>query len=470
MQLLKSGKYIGDKAFYRKVLIVSVPMMIQNGVTNLVSLLDNVMVGAVGTEAMSGVSIVNQFIFIFNLLIFGAVSAAGLFTAQYHGMGDTDGVRYTFRYKFLINLSAAILATVLFGLLSDTLISSFLHESSSEGDLALTLRLGKEYLMIMLIGMIPYAISQVYASTMRETGDTKTPMLASTVAVFVNLVLNALLIFGLLGLPALGVAGAAVATVISRFVELAILTVRVHGKSELYPFARGAFKSLSIPAELFRGITVKGLPIMLNEVLWAAAITARNGCYATRGLDVVAALNIASTVGNLFNVVYMSLGSAIAIVVGNLLGAGKIERARDEARKMLAFSVAASVAMAVLLAAISPLFPLIYNTSAEVRKIATYAIIVTAIITPFCAFAHSAYFTIRSGGKVLVTLLFDSVFVWAITFPIAFVLSNFTGMNIYPLFLLSQSSEIIKCGFGILLLKKINWAKTIVESTSERPV
>ena len=464
---LTKNKFIGDRAFYRRVLAISLPMIIQNGVTNLVSLLDNIMVGTVSTEAMSGVSIINQFVFVFNLLIFGAVSAAGLFTAQYHGMGDEKGVRYTFRFKLIMNLSAAVLATVFFAVFADGLINSFLHESQSEANLELTRIIGKEYLTIMLVGLVPYAISQVYASTMRETGDTTTPMVASTTAVFTNLVLNYILIFGHFGLPALGASGAAIATVISRFAELAILTVKAHIKTDIYAFARGAFKGFYIPKDLMIKTAIKGTPIMLNELLWAAAITARNSCYATRGLDVVAALNISTTICNLFNVVYMSIGASIAIIVGNLLGAGKTDEARDTARKTMVFSIFSSVLMALILSSISTVFPMIYNTSDEVRHIATFAIIITAVMTPFYACAHSAYFTIRSGGKVMITVLFDSVFVWTISYPIAAALSYLTDINIFILFPICQGVEIIKAALGLIFLKKVNWANRIVESTDQ---
>jgi putative MATE family efflux protein len=441
-------------------------MMIQNGITNLVSLLDNVMVGSVGTEAMSGVSIVNQFLFVFYLLIFGAVSAAGIFSAQYHGMNDTEGVRHTFRFKMIVSVAASLLAAVFFTVFADTLINSFLHEGSAEGDLLLTLDFGKKYLSIMLVSLLPYSVSQVYASTMRETGDTKLPMIASSAAVLVNLVLNAVLIFGLFGLPALGVVGAAVATVISRFAELSILVINAHKKRDKYPFAIGVYRTLKIPRELFAHITVKGLPIMANELLWAAAITARNGCYATRGLDVVAALNIAVTIGNIFNVIYMAIGSSIAIMVGNQLGAGDINGAKDYARKLLVFSVATSCLMALLLVAVSPFFPMIYNTSESVRHIATYLISVIALVMPLQAFTHSSYFMMRSGGRVLVTILFDSLFMWAIAYPIAFSLSSFTDMNIHLLFLLCQGAELIKVAFGAILIKKVDWAKQVVRKTS----
>ncbi len=456
------SKYVGDRKFYRKVLGVAVPMMIQNGITNLVNLLDNVMVGSLSTEAMSGVSIVNQFMFIFNLLVFGAVSAAGIFTAQYHGLGDGEGVRYTFRFKFIITAVAGLLSVGLFWLFDDGLIQMFLHSGSVEGNLDLTLAYGREYLMIMLIGLIPYAIAQAYASTMRETGETVVPMIASTAAVATNFVLNYLLIFGHLGLPALGVQGAAIATVASRGVELGILFLWGHTHKQKCPYLKGAYRSLYLPAALFGRISVKGLPLMLNEVFWATAMTFRNQCYSTRGLDVVAAQNIEVTIVNLFSVVYFALGGSIAIIVGNELGAGKIEKAKDSARKMMAFSIFCAAAMALLLAATSVLFPQLYNVGEDVKTLATFMILSSSVMLPFYAYAHSAYFTIRSGGRVLITLLFDSVYMWAFVVPLVFVLSRFTPINIHWLFIVGQSVEIVKCIFGAILLAKSNWARQLV--------
>ncbi len=455
-------KFFGDRAFYKKVLAVSLPIMIQSGITNFVSLLDNIMVGRINTEAMSGVSIVNQFIFIFNLLIFGAISAAGIFTAQYHGLGDTDGVRHTFRFKFIICTLAGILGIIAFASLDDQLISLFLHDGSFKGDLALTLAYGKEYLAIMLIGLIPYAISQVYASTMRETAQTITPMVASSLAVFINCSLNYVLIFGKLGAPALGVSGAAIATVISRFAELSVLLIWGHGHKEKCPYLVGAYRSLRLPRSLFFIIAVKGLPLMANELFWSLAITLRNQCYSIRGLDVVAAQNISSTILNVFNVVYMAIGSSIAIIVGNLLGAGKTEEAKDTDRKMMTFSVLCSMLMGLILISTSHLFPMIYKTTEEVRDLAAYMMIVSAITMPFCAFAHSAYFTIRSGGKVLITLLFDSVYMWVLVIPISVVIGYFTDLNIHVFFAICQGTEIIKTIFGFVLLKKGNWARQLV--------
>jgi Na+-driven multidrug efflux pump len=201
---------------------------------------------------------------------------------------------------------------------------------------------------------------------------------------------------------------------------------------------------------------------MANEVFWAIAMVLRNQCYSTRGLDVVAAQNINSTILNLFNVVYMAIGASIAIIVGNLLGAGKFEEAKDADRKMMAFSLTCAVGMGVLLVAFSPLFPQLYKTGDGVRSLATYMMMISAAAMPFAAFAHSAYFTLRSGGRVMITLLFDSVYMWCIVLPASFVAAYLSDMNIYWLFVIGQGAEALKCIFGAILLKKGNWVRQLV--------
>ena len=456
------SKFIGDRKFYRMVLTVTVPIIIQNGITNFVNLLDNLMVGSLGTEPMSGVSIVNQLMFVFNLLIFGALAAAGIFMSQFHGKGDDEGERDTFRLKFILVILAALGGIAVFRFGGTALIESFLHEGETKGDLALTLALGQEYLAVMLLGLLPYAVAQIYASSLRETGHTVVPMLASLAAVVVNCGLNAVLIFGLFGAPALGVKGAAVATVVARCVELFVVVLYTHLCRRQHGFIRGAYRSLRIPRSLIRQIVAKGLPLMANEVFWAAAVTMTSRCYSLRGLEVIAASNIASTVSQFFNIVYMSLGAAISIVVGNLLGAGHLEEAEDTDRKMIAFSVLCSVAIGALLAALAPLFPQLYNTTEDARALATFMIRVFGLLMPFCAFANAAYFTLRSGGRVLITFVFDSVFMWALAVPVAFLLTEYTSLSIYWIFPIVQGLEILKCGLGFGMLRQRTWIRRLV--------
>ncbi len=455
-------KYFGDKAFYKMVLAISLPMIIQNGFTNFVSLLDNIMVGRIGTEQMSGVAIANQLFMVFNITIFGGVSGASIFGAQYHGLGDKEGVRNTFRFKLILSLVLTAVATLLFCMRGEMLISLYLNEDGSGGDLTRTLSYGKSYLYIMLIGLVPYAIAQSYASTLRDTGETKLPMKAGIAAVLVNLVFNYILIFGKFGAPSLGAAGAAIATVISRFVEVGIILVAVHGKKRFGDIFAGIYRSIKVPAALVRKIAVTGTPLLANEALWSFGMATMNQCYSVRGLSVVAAVNIFSTASNLFNVVFLSLGSAIAIIVGQQLGAGEAEKAVDTDRKMIVFSVMSCLFLGGLLALAAPLIPHIYNTEAEVRRIATGLLWISASVMPLNAFNHASYFTMRSGGKTFITFLFDSVFVWVVSIPIAYSLAHFTSMPILPMYACCVSADFVKAIIGFILLKRRTWVKNIV--------
>lgn len=455
-------KYIGDRAFYAMVLGVVIPIMVQNGITNFVSLLDNIMVGRVGTVQMSGVAIVNQLMFVFNIAVFGVISGAGIFGAQFFGCGKHEGVRHTFRFKLISSVLVTMIACLLFFFGGDMLIGLYLHGEENGAALAQTLKYGKEYLLIMLLGMPPFAIEQSYTSTLRECGETVVPMKAGIVAVIVNLCLNCLLIFGMLGFPALGVCGAAIATVIARYVETAIVVIWTHRHADSYPFIAGAYKSMYIPGNLVSKILIKGTPLMLNEILWATGVAMLAQCYSYRGLNVVSALNISSTISNLFGVVYITMGNAVAIIIGQLLGAGKMKEAKETDTRLIAFSTLSCMVVGGVLALLAPVFPEVYKTTDEVKELAAWFIRVLALCTPMCAFLNACYFTLRAGGKTIITFLFDSVFMWAVSIPIAYTLSKYTTVPIVPLYLCSQGADIIKCIIGYVLVKKGVWLSNIV--------
>ena len=456
-------KLIGSKDFYKKVLAISLPIMLQNGITNFVSMLDNIMVGRVGTEQMSGVSIVNQLIFVFNLCIFGAISGAGIFTAQFFGQKNMKGVRDTFRFKLVICTVITVIAAAILFIWQNPLINLYLHDGSATGNLEATLNYGKDYLWIMLIGLLPFAIEQSYSSTLRETGETVIPMRASLAAVFVNLVFNYILIYGKLGSPALGVQGAAIATVLSRFVQMFIVVTWSHKNTDKMPYFLGAYKEFSIPMSLVKKIAILGAPLLINETLWAAGVTTQTQCYSIRGLSVIAALNISSTITNVFNIVFIALGDAVAIIVGQQLGRGDFDEAKDTAYKIITFSVATCVVIGSLLFVVGPLFPRIYNTSDEVKNLATNFIRCAAACMPLHGYLHATYFTLRSGGKTVITFLFDSFFLWVLAVPLAYVLTHFTGMDIVWIYLCCLLIEGIKVIIGSILLEKGVWMNKLVE-------
>lgn len=456
------NRYIGDRAFYRRVFGVAVPIIIQNGITNFVSLLDNIMVGQVGTIPMSGVSIVNGLLFVFNLSIFGASSGAGIFTAQFFGSRDDEGVRHTFRFKFLICLLLSVLGVTLFLTRGTQLIGLYLTGSGEAATAQGALDYGLRYLHVMLWGFVPFALSNTYSSTLRETGETVVPMAAGIMAVLVNLCLNYVLIFGHFGAPALGVEGAAIATVISRYVELAIVAAWAHTHVGRYSYMTGVYRSLHIPGRLLRAIIRKGMPLLINEFLWSFGMAILNQCYSTCGLDVVPAQNISSTLWNLGSVVFLSMGNAVGIIMGQMLGAGQNrDEVRDTNRKLISVSVLSGALFGLIIILFSGLFPKIYNTTDSVRLLATQLICISALMMPFNSFTNATYFTLRSGGQTMVTFLFDSCFVWVVCVPLAFCLSRFAHMSILPLYAICQGTDLIKSALGAIMLKQGKWIQNL---------
>ncbi len=456
------NKFIGDKAFYKKILMIAIPIMLQNGITNLVGFLDNLMIGQLGTDQMSGVSIINQLFFVFALFIFGAVSSVGIFTAQFYGQKNIKGVQETFRFKLYIVFFITILGILTFFHFGDSFIQLFLHEGSITGNIANTLSFSKEYLLILLLGFVPFSLSQVYASTLREIGKTVLPMIASSIAVIVNLLLNYLLIFGKFGFPQLGVKGAAIATVISRIIEVFLIVFWIHIHSNTYPFIVRIYRSFEVPRRLALNISKKGLPLLINEGLWALGMTALLQNYSIRGLAVVGSFNISNTISNVFYIVFIALGDTLAIIVGQLLGANKMEEAVDSDRKIITFSVITCLFIGSILIITAPLFPKLYNTTEEVRALATVFIRTVGFLMPLQGFLHATYFTLRSGGKTLITFLFDSFFVWVIAIPIAYVLVRFTTLPITQIYLFVGLADIFKCILGFILVKNKTWVQNIV--------
>ncbi len=455
-------RYIGDRAFYRRCLGVAVPIIIQNGITNFVNLLDNIMVGQVGTLPMSGVSIVNGLLFVFNLCVFGASSGAGIFTAQFHGSNDHAGVRHTFRFKFLICLAISFLGAAIFLSGGELLIGLYLTGEGDAATAAGAMEYGLAYLKVMVWGFLPFALTNTYSSTLRETGETVVPMVGGISAVLVNLCLNYVLIFGHFGAPEMGVEGAALATVISRYVELVIVAGWTHRNAVRNPFIQGVYRSMYIPGKLLRVIVLKGMPLLLNEFLWSSGMAILNQCYSTCGLDVVPAMNISSTIFNLASVAFLALGNAVGIIMGQMLGAGSTEeQLRDTNRKLVVVSIAAGTLFGLLMILFSGLFPRIYNTTDEVRQLATYLICINACAMPFNSYTNAAYFTLRSGGQTMVTFLFDSCFVWGCCVPLAYCLSRFTDMTILPLFAICLSTDLLKCAIGAYMIRQGKWIQNL---------
>ena len=454
-------RFVGDRRFYRRLMGIAVPIMVQNAITNFVSLLDNMMVGQIGTEEMSGVAIVNQLVFVYYLFMFGGLSGVGIFTAQYYGKRDDEGIRHTFRFKIWMGIVITVITCLVLVFFGDTLIRLFLDRDSSVGDTEAALRHGLSYLSVVLFGMPAIMLVQSYAGTLRDCGRTKLPMVAGIIAVLVNLGLDYILIFGKLGLPAMGVIGAAIATVIARYVEMGVVVIWCHCHTSELTYLKGVYRTLRVPWKYTKDFLIKGTPLLLNEGLWSIGMSALLQSYSTRGMEVVAAFNIANVIGNVLNTIFIAMGDAVAIIVGQLLGAGKLQEAKETDTKIIAFSAASGVLVGAFLAVASLFFPELYNTSPEVKSLASSVILINAIFSPQFALLHTSYFTIRAGGRTVITFFFDSAVLYLFSLPAALLLCHFTALSAVTIFIIVNLIDLIKVAIGLTMVHKNIWIRQI---------
>ena len=326
-----------------------------------------------------------------------------------------------------------------------------------------TMEAALTYLRFMLFGLPAFMLVQVYAGTLRECGEMKLPLIAGVIAVITNLVLDYALIFGRLGLPKLGVAGAAVATVLSRYLECLVAVLGSHRRSKKYTYMQGVYKTWKVPLSLAVEFFSKGSPLLLNETMYSLGIAVLLYCYSYRGITSVAAMNISFSVEEFTNVLMIALGDAVAILVGQLLGAGRLEDAKTTDNRLLFFSIVAGIFAGIVLLISSFFFPELYHTTSMVRSMARHFILIQAFFAPQNTLINSIYYTLRSGGRTLITCLFDGLFLLAVSVPVAYILSKYTYLSVYIILIAVRFVDTIKCLFGLLLVRRGIWIKNMTE-------
>lgn len=454
---------IGTKTFYHRVVFIAFPIILQSFIMEAVNLLDNLMIGQTGLYEMAGVSISNQLIFILNLSMFGAISGAEIFGAQFYGKKDYEGVAHSFWMKVYFALGITFLGILLFLFLNKSLISLWLHDENISA-LQQTFYNAKDYLLIMCIGLIPAGMTRAIISTLKECSRTDISLYSAIIALSANLVLDYALIFGKFGFPALGVKGAAIATVTARMLECAFVLIWISLNLEAVPYFKHIFSYMKVPKDLIKNIMLRSAPLMANELLWSFGIAFASSCYAFRGIEVVASMNILNTVANIFNTIFISIGSSIAIIVGQRLGSGEIEQALKEDNQMIFLAVVVGTITSACLYFSAGSLADFYNVDHSVKLLAVSLIQIKAMLSPIDAFNNAAYFTIRSGGKTWMTFMMDAGLTWIVINPVAFILSHFTLLSIQAVYFLTLLSELSKFVPEIIVLKKKSWAEDLTMS------
>ncbi len=454
---MEMKSFIGDRAFYKQLIAVAAPLVLQQLITTSVQLVDNIMVGTLGESAIGSVSIVNQLYFIVILITFGAMGGAGVFSAQYFGSQDFERLKQTFRFKLLVGFMVAIISFIVFSFYGENLLRLFTSNPT-------TIQGGLNYLNIAKWSAFPWIVSVAISNTFRETGITKPLLKISIVAILTNTILNFILIFGLFGFPALGIVGAAIATLMSRFVELGLTLILLKKKGSL--FSTKLFQMFHIEKKILVAIIIMAIPLTLNEALWSTGQTVFIHAYSTRGDSALAAMSITGTISQLVFVTFGGIATAVAVLVGNTLGRNQLQEAKDNAKKLIAFSVFIAIVAGIILFILSFFIPGLYDVPAATRHIAEFNLRVNAIFIPIYSFNVALYFTLRSGGDTKSTFMMDAGYMWLLPVPISLLLAYLTSLPVIYMFLIVQMLDIPKMLFGLSRFRKGHWIKNLSLDTN----
>ena len=445
-------KCFKDKEFLNKFIKISLPIMLSSLISFCVSFVDNIMVGSISNETVSGVYAANQVSYLFYMSVFGILEGAGIFVQQYNGAKDDEHIKQCVRYKWYITIILLSIVMPVVYFFGKYLIMAYCNK---DANYELILKEGMDYLRIAAIGYIPGAISLVYSYTLREIGKTVYPMISSTIAIFLNCVLNAIFIYVL----KMGGVGAAIATVIARIAECLFLIII--SKVKKFEFANKTFSSFGIEKELFKGLRKKTWALFINEIGFAVGMMLQSLAFSQRD-GVLSSISIVSVVSEIFGVFGNGLAVGIGVIVGSSLGADKLEEAKDANKKLLWLGVWMSLLFSVIIAGLSPVIPNLFReVTVSQKALATKLILVFATVLVFQILALISYFTLRAGGRTLATLILDTGSMVFLYLPASWLLAVFTNIDMLYIFMIVRGLDILKAAVGLYLLKKGKWVVNI---------
>lgn len=449
---MRYSKFIGPKQFYKDVLKIAVPLMLQQLITSSVNLVDNLMVGQLGDASLGGVAATNRFYMIAFFATFGILAAAGIFIAQYFGAKDEEHMKQSFRFSILSAYLVILPFFVLGFLKPEWGIQYFTSDAGIVSE-------GIKYMSVASFSLLPLGLILAMTSAMRSTGETKIPLFAGIISVLTNAVFNYMFIFGHFGFPAMGVAGAAYATIIARVVELVILLVVMKMKS--FAFSTKISELFHISKLIVRNVSVKAAPLAVNEFFWASGMATLFKFYATRGPEVISGMSIAGTTADLFFTLFGGMAVASTVMISQPLGANDLETGRANGYRMLGFSVFLALCFAILMFGSSFIVPYFYNVSDEARSISQNVLRIMSVMFWIYMGTAQCYFILRAGGDTKSTFLMDSGFMWFVNIPVVFAFAYFTKYPIYVLYIAGQSTDFVKLSFSYWLVKKEKWVKNL---------
>jgi putative MATE family efflux protein len=450
---MKFGILFNDRSFYKGLFALAIPIMLQNLVNSMVNMVDTVMIGRLGTVEIAAVGLGNQVFFLYSLLLFGVCSGGGIFTAQFWGKRDIRGIRKNTGLCLVCSLAAALVFTLGALCVPDRILGIYSRDQA-------VIAAGSVYLAAVAPAFIPFAVSLLIIQTLRSIEKVRLAMVSTLIALSVNVVLNYAFIFGFGPIPAMGVAGAARATVIARTLETVILVSVSYARR--YCFAGSLRELLGFNGPFARRFMRVIFPVLCNEIFWSLGITAQNIIFARTDTDAIAAFNITNTVSQLTWVLFTGLGNGAAVLIGKKIGEGREDAAREYARRIGIFMPLLAVAAAFVLIPLSWTLPFFFKVNPPVLSAATAMFFILGCTYPFKAFNMAAIVGIcRAGGDTVFCVVYDLVFMWTLALPAGAAASFFFNAPVWVIYLCIISEEPIKAILGILRVRSGKWLRNV---------
>ncbi|BES64490.1 MATE family efflux transporter [Gottschalkiaceae bacterium SANA] len=444
-----------NKDFVKRLLSIAVPVTLQNLIASSLNLVDTIMIGSLGEGSIAAVGLANQFFFLFHLLIFGTLSGMTVFIAQFWGKKDLPNIHSTLG----LGLTIALMGTAVFaslGWLAPHLVLGFYSKDPE------VIRLGSQYLRIVVFCYLPTALSFAFGFSSRSIGNAKLPMIVSMIALGSNTLLNYCLIYGNFGFPQLGVQGAAIATAIARWMEFFLIIILM--KRQGSPLLTKISAYFSYSKEFVLTVLKTSGPVIFNEFLWALGMTLHMVAYAHIGTQAVASIQIANTINGLFIVFGFGVANACAVILGNTLGEGKIEEAKQEGRWFLMIACSVGLVLGAVLFFSKPFALQFYTVQNDTLQIASGLLTVMAISMPLRMMnATTIVGVLRSGGDTRFALLVDVGSVWFVGTALAFFGAYILHWPIVWVFALVNLMEVTKTAVGLPRVLTNRWAKNLVD-------
>ena len=445
-----------DKEYYRRLYKIALPIALQQFIMSSLNMVGVVMIGQLGAVPVAAVGLANQIFFLLNLMLFGITSGSAMFTAQLWGKRDIANIRKVLGLALTLGLTSGMIFLIIAEFFPAGALSIYSKDP-------FVIALGSDYLRIIGFTFLLYAISFCYSAVLRSTGDVQTPLFVTFTALSINTLLSYVLIFGKLGLPSMGVHGAAIAVLVSRIVEVIALLWLTYRKDSP---AAGKLRELFSYNLVFAGKVLKPvLPVVANEMLWSMGTTAYSVVYARISTDAIAAMNIVGSIDQMALVLFNAIGHACAVLVGNRIGAGEDDQAFRYAARSEALGILGAVGIGSLVLASSNSILSLYNVSPTVIDYAHRVLTILGLLLWLRASNMILFIGIfRSGGDTRFALILDGVIIWVVGVPLAFAGAFLFHLPVYWVYLLVMSEEITKWLLGVYRFFSRKWIHNLAKT------